>query len=73
MHKYDLNNKCKIQIVFHDMIADMLKNKKLQPVVTELFISGRKQNKSLVFIPQSCFAVPRNIRLNSTHFFIIET
>ena len=60
-------------IVFHDMITHMLKNKKLQPVVTELFISGRKQNKSLVFIPQSCFAVPRNIALNSTHYFIIKT
>ena len=55
------------------MITHMLKNKKLQPVVTELFISGRKQNKSLVFIPQSCFAVPRNIALNSTHYFIIKT
>ena len=55
------------------MIAHMLKNKKLQLVVTELFISGKKQNKSLVFIPQSCFAVPRNIGLNSTHYFIIET
>ena len=73
MHK---NKKCKIYIVFHDMITHMLKNEKLQPVVTEvteLFISGRKQNKSLVFIPQSCFAVPRNIALNSTHYFIIKT
>ena len=46
------------------MIADILNNKKLNPVVTELFIIGRKLNISLVFITQSYFAVPKNIRLN---------
>ena len=50
------------------MIADMLSNKKLDPIVTELFIRGRKLNISLVFITQSYFAVPENIRLNSTRF-----
>ena len=53
-----------------DMIADMLSNKKLNPIVTELFIRGRKLNISLVFIAQCYFAVPKNIRLNSTHYFI---
>ena len=48
------------------MIADMLNNKKLNPIVTDLFIRGRKWNISLVFITQSYFAVPKNIRLNST-------
>ena len=54
------------------MIADMLSNKKLNPIVTELFIRGRKLNISLVFITQSYFAVPKNIRLNSTHYFVMK-
>ena len=59
-------------IVFDDMISDMLSNKKLNPIVTELFIRGRKLNISLVFITQSYFAVPKNIRLNSTHYFVMK-
>ena len=54
------------------MIADMLSNKKLNAIVTELFIKGRKLNISLVFITQSYFAVPKNIRLNSIHYFVIK-
>ena len=54
------------------MIADMLCNKKFNLIVTELFIRGRKLNISLVFITQSYFAVPKNIRLNSTHYFIMK-
>ena len=54
------------------MISDMLSNKKLNPIVTELFIRGRKLNISLVFITQSYFAVPKNIRLNSTHYFVMK-
>ena len=54
------------------MIADMLSNKKLNPVVTELFIREIKLNISLVFITQSYFAVPKNIRLNSTHYFVVK-
>ena len=50
----------------------MIKNKKLNPVVTELFIRGRKLNISIVFITQSYFKVPKDIRLNSTHFFIMK-
>ena len=56
----------KILIIF-DMIADMFSNKKLNPVVTELFIRGRKLKISLVFYTQSYFAVPKSIRLNSMH------
>ena len=52
------------------MIADILSNKNLNPVVTELFIRGRKQNISLGFITQSYFAVQKNVRLNSTHYFV---
>ena len=59
-----------ILIVFDDMIADMIHNKKLNLIVTELFIRGRKLNISIVFITQSYFKVPKEIRLNTTHFFI---
>ena len=55
------------------MISDMLtSNKKLNLVITELFIRGKKLNVSLVFITQSHFAVPKNIRLNSTHYFVMK-
>ena len=57
---------------FHDMIADMINNKKLNSIVTELFIRDRKLNISLVFIMQSYFKVPKDVRLNSTHFFIMK-
>ena len=50
------------------MIADMINNKKLNPVVTELFIRDRKLNISFVFITQSYFKVSKDVRLNSTHF-----
>ena len=62
--EYNPNEKRKILILFDDMIADMLINTKLNPIVTELFIRGRKLNISLVFITQSYFTVPKNIRLN---------
>ena len=54
------------------MIADMVSNIKLNLIVTELFVRGRKLNISLVFITQSYFVVPKNIRLNSTHYFIMK-
>ena len=66
------NKKRKILIVFDDVIADMLSNKKLNPIVTELFIRGRKLNFYLVFITQSYFAVSKNVRLNSTHYFVMK-
>ena len=50
----------------------MLSNKKLNPIATELFVRGRKLNFSLVFITPSHFAVPKNITLNSTHYFIMK-
>ena len=61
---YNPNKKRKILIVFDDMIADMLSNKTLDVIVTDLFIRGRKLNISLVFITQSYFAVPKDIRPN---------
>ena len=69
---YNPIKKCKVLIVFDDMIADMINNKKLNPVVSELFIRGRKFNISIVFITQSYFKVPKDVRLNSTHFFILK-
>ena len=69
---YNLNKENKILIVFDDMIADMINNKKLNSIVTELFIRCRKLNISLVFISQSYFKVPKDIRNNSTHFFIMK-
>ena len=69
---YNLGKKRKKLIVFDDMIADMINNKKLNPIVTELFIRGRKLNISIVFITQSYFKVPEDVRLNSTHFFIMK-
>ena len=54
------------------MIADMINNKASNPIVTELFIRGRKLNISLVFMTQSHFAVPEDIRLNYTHYFIMK-
>ena len=62
----------KVLIVFDDMIADMSNNKNLNPVITELFIKGRKLNISIVFITQSYFKVPKDVRLNFTHFFIMK-
>ena len=59
IEEYHPNKKRKILIVFDDLLADMLSNKKLNPIVTELLIRGRKLNISLVFITQSYFAVPK--------------
>ena len=69
---YNLNKENKVLIVFDDMIADMINNKKLNSVVTELFIRGRKLNISLVFITQSYFKVPKDVILNTTHSFIMK-
>ena len=66
----DIENK--ILIVFNDMIAEMIHNKKLNSLVIELFIRGRKLNISLVFIMQQYFKAPKDVRLNTTHFFIAK-
>ena len=59
-------------IVFDDMIADIMTNKKFQSIIKELFIRCRKTNISLVFITQSYFSVPKDVRLNSTYYLIIK-
>ena len=72
IEEYNPNKKRETLIVFDDMIADMFNNKDLNPVVTESFIRGRKLNISLVFITQYYFALPKNIKLNSKHYFIMK-
>ena len=54
------------------MIADIINNEKLSPLETELFIRGRKLNIAIVFITQSYLKVPKKVRLNSSHFFIMK-
>ena len=70
---YNLNRKRKILIVFDDMIADIIiTNKKFQAILKELFIRCWKLNIALVFITQPYFSVPKEVRLNSTHYLIIK-
>ena len=69
---YSPIKKRKVLIIFDDMIVDMINNNKLNPIVTELFIRDRKLNISIVFITQSYFKVPKDVRLNSRHFFIMK-
>ena len=69
---YNPNKKRKVLIVIDDMIADMINTKRLNPIVTELFIRGRRLGISIVFITQSYFKVPKDIRFNSTHIFIMK-
>ena len=72
IEEYNPNEKRKILIVFNDMIGDMLSNNNFNPIVTKLFIRGRKLIIFLVFITQSFSVVPQNIKLNSKHYFIIK-
>ena len=60
-------------MVFDDIIADIEANKELSPLVTELFLRGRKLNISLAFISQSYFQLPKSIRLNATYYFIAKS
>ena len=69
---YNPGKKHKILIVFDDVITDMINNKKLNLIVTETYIRGRKINIPSIFISQSYFKVPIDVRFNTTHFFIME-
>ena len=69
---YNPSKKRKVLIVFHGMIADIMRNKKFQVIIKELFVSCRKLNISLLFITQSYFSVRKDVRLNSTHFLITK-
>ena len=72
INHYNPDKGNKILIVFDDMIADMIQNEKLNSIVSKLFVRGRKLNIYLVFITQSYFKVPKDVRLNITHFFITK-
>ena len=69
---YSPNRKRKILIVFDDMIADIMTNKTFQSIIKELFIRCKILNISLVFITQFSFSVPKDVRLNSTHYLIMK-
>ena len=66
------SEKQKKLIVFDHMIADVMAYKRFQAIIKELFTRCRKLNISLVFITQSYFSVPKEVRLNSTHYFIMK-
>ena len=69
---YNPSRKRKILIVFDDMMTDIMTNKKFQSIIKKLFIRCRKLNISLVFITQSYFSVPKEVRLNSAHYLIMK-
>ena len=72
IHDYNPNRRRKILIAFDDMIADIMTDKKFQAIIKKLFIRCRKLNISFVFITQSYFSVPKDVRLNSTHYLIMK-
>ena len=69
---YNPKRKRKILVVFDDMIADIMSNKKFQAIIKELFIRCRKLNISLLSITQSYFPVPKDVKLDSTHYLIMK-
>ena len=70
--EYNPSRKRKIQLVFDNMTADIMTNRKSQAIIEELFTRCRKLHTSLVFITQSYFSVPKDVRLNSTHYLIMK-
>ena len=71
IHDYNSSRK-KILILFDNIIGDIMTNKTFQDIIKELFITCRKLNILLVFITQSYFSVPKDVRLNSTHYLIMK-
>ena len=69
---YNSSRKRKMLIVFDDMITDIMTNKQFQAIIKELFIRCRKLNISLVFIIQSYFSVPKDVRLNSVLYLVMK-
>ena len=69
---YNKKRKRKVLFVFDDMISDVTSDEKAQQVLKELFIRCRKLIISLCFITQSCFNIPKDVRLNCTHYFIFK-
>ena len=69
---YNPKRKRKVLTVFDDVIADIMASKKFQAIIKEFFIRCRKLNISLVFITQSYFSVPKEVRLNLTYYLIMK-
>ena len=69
---YNKKRKIKVLIVFDDMISHVMSNKEAQQVLKEFFIRCRKLNNSLCFLTQSYFSVPKDVRLNCTHYIIFK-
>ena len=72
INDYNPSRKRKFLIAFDEMIADIMTNKKFQAIIKELLIRCWKLNISLVFITQSYFTVPKDVRLNLTHYLIMK-
>ena len=72
IHNYNPKRRRKILIAFDYMIADIMRNKRFQSIIKELFIRCKKLNISLAFITQSYFSVPKDVRVNSTHYLIMK-
>ena len=72
INNYNKNRNEKVLIIFDNMIADIMRSEKFKAIVKELFIRCRKLNVSIVFITQSYFRTPRDVRLNSTHYIILK-
>ena len=72
INDYNPNRNRKILIIFEDMIADIMTNKKFQSIIKDFFIRCRKPNVSVVFITQSYFFVPEVVRLNLTHYLVMK-
>ena len=70
INDYNPDKENKVLIVFDNMIADMIHNKRLNSIVTELLVKGRKSNISLVFVTQSYFKISIDVRLNTSHFLL---
>ena len=69
---YNPSTKKKKLIVFDETTADIMTNRRFQAIIKELFVRCKKLNISLVFISQSYFSVPKNVRLNSTRYLIMK-
>ena len=69
---YNKNRDKKVLIIFDDMIADIMRSEKFKAIVKELFIRCRKLNISIVFITQYYFRIPKDARLNSTHYILMK-
>ena len=72
INNYNKNRDKKVLIIFDDMIADIMRSEKFKAIVKELFIRCRKLNISIVFITQSYFRTPKDVRLNSTHYILMK-